>query len=110
MLCATLGGPDVTGPASDQRAKPAAFAGFEVRGRIARLGFVAPPESSESVPGVAEELLVIGGRSSLLHFYIPLDHVISVSRKARTMVVDVDVVDFTPRVGDDGTVELHLVG
>ena len=110
MLCATLGGPDVTGPASDQRAQAAAFAGFEVRGRIARLGFVAAPDGGDSVPGVVEELLVIGGRSSLLHFYIPLDHVISVSTTARTVVVDVDVIDFTPRVGDDGRVELHLIG
>ncbi len=110
MLCAALGGPDVTGSTPDQRETVAAVVGFEVRGTIASLGFVAPLDHPEGVSGAAVELLVIGGRSSLLHFYIPLEHVTSVSPKARTVVVDVDVVDFTPRVGEDGTVELHISG
>ncbi len=109
MLCAALGGPDVARSGLDQRARVAALVGYQVRGTIASLGVVAPLDHAESVPG-ATELLVIGGRSSLLHFYIPLEHVTSVSAKARTVVVDVDVVDFTPRVGDDGTVELHIPG
>ena len=86
----------------------AALAGFEVSGRIGSLGIVADLDDVDGFPGMAPELVVIGGRSSLLHFYIPLEHVTSVSKKTRTLSVDVDVVDFTPRVGHDGTVELHI--
>ena len=110
MLCSAIDGSDPRGSSPDQSARVAALDGFEVRGRIGSLGFITAADDDAVVPGVAAELVVIGGRSSLLHFHIPLEHITSVSKKTRSVSVDVDVVDFTPRVGDDGTVELHITG
>lgn len=102
-----MDGPAPTGSEVDHAARAASFVGFDVRGRVAGLGVVAEPTGVDDLPG-APELLVVGGRSSLLHFFIPLEHVTNVSRGTRTLSVDVDVIDFTPRIADDGTVELHI--
>lgn len=107
MFCTAIDGPVPSGSGLDQAARAASLVGFEVRGRIAGLGVVAAPASADDLPG-APELVVIGGRSSLLHFHIPLERVTNVSRRTRTLKVDVDVIDFTPRIADDGTVELHI--
>ncbi len=107
MLCTAIEGPVPSSSGRDQAARAASLIGFEVKGRIAELGVVAARTAADDLPG-ATELVVIGGRSSLLHFYIPLEHVTSVSARTRTLRVNVDVVDFTPRIADDGTVELHI--
>lgn len=80
--------------------------GFEVLGRHGGLGVVV---------GVGErsapedwELVVLGGRSSLLRFHIPRSHVRRISLDSRTVDVDADVLDFTARPTPDGAIELYM--
>jgi hypothetical protein len=54
-------------------------------------------------------ILVRGGVSDALVFHLPASRVRSVSPTQRTVTIDADVGDFVPRLGDRGTVELHLV-
>ncbi len=85
------------------------FVGYDVRGRNGSLGVVVDPEAVDvPVSPGAEELLVVGGRSSLLRLYIPMARVHTISRGAATLRVDLDVVDFTCRIADDGLVDLRL--
>jgi hypothetical protein len=86
------------------------FVGFDVRGRNGTLGVVAAPDAAAETESGSPMLLVVGGRSSLLHLYIPLSRVSRVSTDERRVDVDLDVADFTPRIGHDGKVELHLTG
>jgi hypothetical protein len=85
--------------------------GFAVHGRHGTLGVVVTPDRF-GAPDVSEahELLVIGGRSSLLHLHIPRSLIADVSIQARTVDVDLDVVDFTAHVADDGSIQLHVNG
>jgi hypothetical protein len=91
-----------------QRETP--LVGFDVHGRNGTLGVVAAPDAAAEIDSASPVLLVVGGRSSLLHLYIPLSHVSSVSTDERRVDVDLDVADFTPRIGHDGKVELRITG
>jgi hypothetical protein len=80
--------------------------GYEVRGRHGVLGVVVGVSPSE--PGVGAEMRVLGGKTDLLLYVIPVVQVSAVARERRIVVLDVDVGDFVPTLREDGTVELRL--
>ncbi len=85
-----------------------ALVGFRVDGRHGRLGTVIAADDA-TVDGESSELLVRGGASDALTYHVPVSVVGEVSVERRTVTLDLDVVDFTPRLGDDGSVDLFLV-
>ncbi len=90
------------------RLDAAALVGFRVDGRHGRLGTVVPADDRTAADQISE-LLVRGGASDALTYHVPLSVVAAVSTESRTVMLDLDVVDFTPRLGDDGCVDLYLV-
>lgn len=82
--------------------------GFRVDGRHGRLGIVIDAES-EGREVEQAEILVRGGASDALYYHVPTAVVTVVSRERRTVTLDLDVIDFTPRLRDDGSVDLYLV-
>jgi hypothetical protein len=86
----------------------AALAGYQVDGRHGRLGTVIDP-GSEGREAEEAELLVRGGASDALYYHVPASSVARVSTERRTVMLDLDVIDFTPRLRDDGSVDLHLI-
>jgi hypothetical protein len=87
---------------------PADPVGFRVHGRYGLLGVVlaAGQEEGESPP----VLVVRGGMSEALTFYVPEDWVRAVSEETRILLVDADIGDFVPSLRRDGTVELRTEG
>ena len=87
---------------------PFAVVGFEARGRHGALGVVVAVD--EDGDGRATALIVRGGVSEALVYHVPWPRVRTVSEETRTIVIDLDLVDFDPRLREDGTVELRLAG
>ena len=81
-------------------------AGYSVIGRHGFLGTVVRARAEQG--DGEDEIVLRGGISDALLFFVPATLVRSVSDRTRTVDVDVDVGDFVPRLGADGTVELHL--
>lgn len=81
--------------------------GYRVRGRHGELGIVVDRRGFRGT-GDDPTILVRGGVSDALLYHVPATRLRSVSRATRTATIDVDVADFVPRLGDDGSVELHL--
>jgi hypothetical protein len=82
------------------------LAGYSVIGRHGPLGTVVDVETMLGDGG--ESIVFRGGVSDALQYHVPAALVRSISPHRRTLVLDVDVGDFVPRLGNDGTVELHL--
>jgi len=82
--------------------------GYRVDGRHGRLGTVIDAEGEERETEQSE-ILVRGGASDALYYHVPSAAVVDVSLERRTVTLDLDVVDFTPRLRDDGSVDLYLV-
>ena len=80
--------------------------GCAVQGRHGILGIVDDVATDRHG---RRELLVIGGRSSLLRFHVPTGRICDNPAGVRTVAVDADVADFAPRAGSDGSIELYLV-
>jgi hypothetical protein len=78
--------------------------GYRLLGRYGDLGIV----EGESSAGGELMLVVRGGVSRALVFHVPMRRTLDVSAQRRTVTVDVDVADFVPSLGDDGTVVLEL--
>lgn len=74
--------------------------GYEVIGRHGSLGTVVETDEPN--------LTVAGGASTLLRFHIPGQRVRSIAPTTLTLTVDLDVADFTPRQGADGSIDLYL--
>jgi hypothetical protein len=74
--------------------------GYEVIGRHGPLGTVVAAEEPN--------LMIAGGASALLRFHIPGPRVRSIAPTTLTLTVDLDVADFTPRQGADGSIDLYL--
>jgi hypothetical protein len=85
-----------------------ALIGYRVDGRHGRLGTVIDAEGEER-EAEQSEILVRGGASDALFYHVPSSVVVDVSRERRTVTLDLDVVDFAPRLRDDGSVDLYLV-
>jgi len=81
--------------------------GYRVLGRQGVLGRVVDFEGLDGAPGNSM-LVVRGGVSDALVYWLPAMRLIGVSRETTTVSADVDVADFVARFGDDGTVELRL--
>ena len=79
------------------------LSGYSVIGRHGYLGTVVDVDV-----GSHERIVFRGGISDALLFHVPMTQVRSISACNRTVTLDVDVGDFAPRPGKDGTVELHL--
>lgn len=81
----------------------ASIVGFEACGRYGALGTVI-----EVVRGADAHATVVirGGVSNALLFFVPCARVRSVSARRRTVILDVDLGDFDPSLREDGTVEL----
>jgi hypothetical protein len=85
-----------------------ALVGFRVDGRHGRLGVVID-NGSDGRDAEESELLVRGGASDALYYHVPTSSVARVSTEKGTVTLDLDVIDFTPRLREDGSVDLHLV-
>ena len=82
------------------------LAGYSV---IGRHGFLGTVVDADATRGEGEGTIVFtGGVSDALRFHVSTTLVQRISERNRTLTVDVDVGDFVPRLGADGTVELHL--
>jgi hypothetical protein len=80
--------------------------GYSVVGKHGVLGTVVDVDTTV---GDGEEVVVFrGGVSDALQYHVPTTLVRSVSPRNRILMLDVDVGDFVPRLGDDTTVEPHL--
>jgi hypothetical protein len=80
--------------------------GFVALGREGELGVVVGEEPNDQ--GLEETLVVRGGASKALTYFVPPARLRSISREERTVVLDVDLSEFVPRLHEDGTVELRL--
>jgi hypothetical protein len=79
--------------------------GFRVVGVHGELGVVV---DLIHTPELEPELIVVrGGVSNALTYYVPADRVRDLSRRSRTIHVGVDLVDFVPRLDPDGMIELR---
>src|SRR5574337_617565 len=79
--------------------------GFRAFGRYGELGTVVSTEQLE--PG-GSVLVVRGGVSEGLTYYVPVALVRTIVPEQRTMLVAADLTDFVPTLGADGTVELRV--
>jgi hypothetical protein len=80
--------------------------GYSVIGRHGYLGTVVDVDTMHTEP--RDSIVFRGGVSDALIFHVPVSHVCRISSSERTLTLEVDVGDFAPRLGEDGTVELHL--
>jgi len=78
--------------------------GFRLLGRFGELGIV----EGRSSLGDDVTLVARGGVSHALVYHVPERSILEVSAERRTVTVDVDVADFVPSLGNDGTVVLEL--
>lgn len=62
----------------------------------------------ELMTGDVDVLIVRGGMSEALVYYVPSERIVEVSTESSTVLADADVADFVPHLRDDGTVVLHL--
>lgn len=81
--------------------------GYRVLGRQGELGRVVGAECIERASESAT-IVVRGGISDALAYHVPASRLIGVSHETGTVRADVDVGDFVPRLGEGGTVDLHL--
>jgi hypothetical protein len=88
------------------RAAEGPLVGFRALGRQGELGVVVREEPS--FEGRSESIVVQGGASQALTYFVPPARLRTVSPERRTVVLDVDLSEFVPRLHDDGTVELRL--
>jgi hypothetical protein len=79
--------------------------GFRVLGTHGELGVVV--ELAQAPEPDPELIVVRGGVSNALTYYVPADRVHTFSRRSRTIHVDVDLVDFIPHLVEDGTIEMR---
>jgi len=101
-------GPVTDGTAVKPVVRTGMLIGYRVDGRHGRLGTVIDAEGEERETEQSE-ILVRGGASDALYYHVPSAAVVDVSLERRTVTLDLDVVDFTPRLRDDGSVDLYLV-
>jgi hypothetical protein len=80
--------------------------GFRAVGRHGALGVVVP--SPHEVGDDSSEIVVRGGVSQALLFFLPPERVRAVSSDDGTVVFDVDLADFVPNLREDGWVELRI--
>lgn len=80
--------------------------GFQAVGRHGELGLVVDVMRSESGKDVAG-IVVRGGVSSSLTYFVPASHVRLVSAETTRVFVDLDLTDFVPVLKGDGRIELH---
>jgi hypothetical protein len=79
--------------------------GFRVLGTHGELGVVVDIAATTETD---RPLIVVrGGISNALTYYVPSDRVRTFSRRSRMIHVDVDLVDFVPHLDEDGTIELR---
>lgn len=80
--------------------------GFQALGRHGELGVVVGV--ADGGDGHPQEIVIRGGVSSALIYFVPPAHVHAISPERRTVVLDVDLTDFVPTLRADGTIELRL--
>jgi hypothetical protein len=82
----------------------ASIIGFEALGRHGALGVVVDVSCEAADPPA---VVVRGGVSDALLYYVPCSMILSVSSRRRTVVLDADLADFASSLRDDGTVVLR---
>jgi hypothetical protein len=78
--------------------------GFSALGREGELGVVVGVHDRPREPRI---VVVRGGVSNALTYYVPMSRLRNVSRETATLELDVALGDFTPHLREDGTVELR---
>jgi len=86
---------------------PKDIVGFRALGRHGDLGVVV--EVREETADGSHVIVVRGGVSKGLIYFVPIDRVRRLSQEGRTVLLDMDLTDFVPRLHEDGTVELRSV-
>lgn len=79
--------------------------GFRALGRHGELGVVV--EVTEDPRADAQVIVVRGGVSDALTYFVPAARVHALSCKSQTVHLDIDLTEFTPHLHEDGTVELR---
>jgi hypothetical protein len=80
--------------------------GYRVIGRHGPLGVVVGLEPSDG----GALLVVRGGASGALRYCVPSCLLRRRLTSRRMLVIEADVIDFTPRLRDDGSVDLLPIG
>jgi len=80
--------------------------GFRVFGRHGELGVVVGVRDERAEPD-SRVIVVLGGVSDALTYYVPAARVRALSSEHRSVHVDVDLTDFVPHLHEDGTIELR---
>lgn len=79
--------------------------GYRALGHHGELGVVVELRDE---PEFDSRLIVVrGGVSNGLTYFVPAARVRSLSARDRTVCLDIDFPEFTPRLHEDGTVELR---
>jgi hypothetical protein len=82
----------------------ASIVGFEALGRHGALGVVIDVSCEPASPPA---VVIRGGVSDALLYYVPWTMITSISPKRRTLALDADLGDFASSLRDDGTIELR---
>jgi hypothetical protein len=93
-----------------RRAPPEELVGFRALGRHGDLGVVVDVVPSQTCSDESQLLVVRGGVSDGLVYFVSTARALGISAEHRTVCFDLDLTDFVPRLADDGTVELRSVG
>lgn len=85
---------------------PTDLVGYRALGRYGDLGVVV--DVQENGGGLDDTVVVVrGGISEALTFFVPAARVLALSPDRRTVELDIDLTDFVPNLSSDGTVELR---
>lgn len=79
--------------------------GFRACGRHGELGIIIELRHDED--GHPDVLVVRGGVTDLLVYHVPAARIRSLSRESRTVRLDIDLAEFAPQLGEDGTIRLY---
>lgn len=81
--------------------------GYRALGRHGDLGVVVDVVPSPKRSDESQLLVIRGGVSDGLTYFVPAARALGISVEQRTVCFDLDLTDFVPRLTDDGTVELR---
>jgi len=88
-------------------AQPEELVGYRALGRHGDLGVVVDSVPSPGCVDEARLLVVRGGVSDRLTYFVSAARALGISPEQKTVCFDLDLTDFVPKLAADGTVELR---